>query len=763
MFSSLGIGPELLARAGVFRVTDQEARAYGFRFSPTARLDGLVFPYFDPVSGHRVTARLRRDYPETDSNGRSRGKYVTAYGDTQHLFFPPDCQALLEDTSVPVVFPEAEKSSLALVALSTRAKRPLLAVGTGGCWSWRGRIGMMTNAQGERIRETGPLPDLMRINWELDRVAIVAFDSNTATNPKVRHARWEFAEALAALGAKVFFGDIPDEGGANGPDDLVKIAGDEAILAILDSARPFALQAENDAEEALKKLSKLSSLEDRDAALALIAAVSNFPHQRVWAARAAKALGEGKDSVEREVGAQARAALEARDQAKTLVRQLRLSRVKVEPAALIAELEAFYTKRLQLPPGAETVLALFTMNTFVYEVFDTTPYLQIDSATGGCGKTTLLFHLEATSCRPYLGADPSEAALFRRIDRDRPTWLLDEAAVLHGHDPRAIAIRAVLDAGYREGATVSRCEGENNELRDFEVYCPKVFALVGSLRGTTLDRCILIHMMKAKGLSKTRRRVLKRLAAPLREKLEAYAAQYRSEIERLYDQEPDAGYWPELSGREEELWGPLLTHAKLAGQEVEKSALAVALSFSRRKAEVAVAEDHDFALAQELVEAVEELKSEMFSPSELVSTLAQMESWGAKLTACKSDQAKVCAIGIFLNRFRLASRKRDRGGTRYERRETLEVITRHIPDLNATNATPPANMLVAEVASPPGENAIRTNGDITEDREPVPVAANTDGVANPAGGNATGKSRINTGPVASRNSSLGDINGVLKF
>jgi len=62
------------------------------------------------------------------------------------------------------------------------------------------------------------------------------------------------------------------------------------------------------------------------------------------------------------------------------------------------ELEAFFHKRLALPDGATLVLALFTVNTYLFDVFDTTPYIQIDSAVGGCGKSTLLLHLEAT-CR----------------------------------------------------------------------------------------------------------------------------------------------------------------------------------------------------------------------------------------------------------------------------------------------------------------------------------------------------------------------------
>jgi hypothetical protein len=91
-----------------------------------------------------------------------------------------------------------------------------------------------------------------------------------------------------------------------------------------------------------------------------------------------------------------------------------------------------------------------------------------------------------------------------------------------------------------------------------------------------------------------------------------------------------------LGGREEELWGPLLIHAKLAGTEVEKRALAVELCFSRLKAEMAVTEDQDLALTEELLEALEELRGSRhgspgpvtFRPSELVASLAEKDNWG---------------------------------------------------------------------------------------------------------------------------------------
>jgi hypothetical protein len=157
-FSRLGIPADLIARACIERVTDHQAREK-FGVTGYGERAGIVFPYLDPLNGLRRTARLRRDHPEIE-DGKPKNKYISAYGDRRHLYFVPGCANLLSDTTVPIVLVEAEKSALALTAWAERTGRKILPVATGGCWGWRGRIGKIENAQGERIDEVGPLPDL---------------------------------------------------------------------------------------------------------------------------------------------------------------------------------------------------------------------------------------------------------------------------------------------------------------------------------------------------------------------------------------------------------------------------------------------------------------------------------------------------------------------------------------------------------------------------------------------------------------------------
>jgi hypothetical protein len=215
----------------------------------------------------------------------------------------------------------------------------------------------------------------------------------------------------------------------------------------------------------------------------------------------------------------------------------------------------------------------------------------------------------------------------------KPTVLLDEAEPLAGRGERAEYLRSIAQAGYKRGGTVLRCVGPTNELQEFEVFCPKVFAAIGGLKGALLSRCIVIHMEKAptgQVRKSCRQRQLRKDSARLKEVLEAYGEQSKDRLGRTYDEAPSAGYWPQLQDREAELWGPLLTHARLIDATLESRLLSVAVRFSHGKQEIE-AQDRNVALAIELLGALERLTGPRFVPGDLVCLLSESESWGGEI------------------------------------------------------------------------------------------------------------------------------------
>src|SRR6476469_9398208 len=76
LHAQLGIGPELLAEAGVRRVDDREARE---RLGGNHRgdLSGVLYPRRHPLNGHELGYRVRRDHPELET-GQRENKYLSS-------------------------------------------------------------------------------------------------------------------------------------------------------------------------------------------------------------------------------------------------------------------------------------------------------------------------------------------------------------------------------------------------------------------------------------------------------------------------------------------------------------------------------------------------------------------------------------------------------------------------------------------------------------------------------------------------------------
>ena len=159
---------------------------------------------------------------------------LAAYGDQRHLYLIPGYEERLENSQTIFLYVEAEKAALAIEAWAQRMKfgRPLLVFATGGCYGWLGQIGIGTTANGERKPERGPLPEVL---WaKAGRSTGVLFDSNATSNPDVRRGRKRLCKQLEKQGAQVSVFNLPEIKDVNGPDDFLKVAGDQALLDLLE-------------------------------------------------------------------------------------------------------------------------------------------------------------------------------------------------------------------------------------------------------------------------------------------------------------------------------------------------------------------------------------------------------------------------------------------------------------------------------------------------------------------------------------------------
>ncbi len=250
----------------------------------------------------------------------------------------------------------------------------------------------------------------------------------------------------------------------------------------------------------------------------------------------------------------------------------------VDGAATLAEVEAFICRYVVLPKPARLPVALWAIATHSFDLFDAFAYLSLSSPTPRCGKSRLLEILELLVARPWHGTAPTEAALFRFIESNQPTLLLDEVEALSKRkaSDRDSAVLAVLNAGYKRGQTVPRCVGNSHDLQNFRVYCPKAFACIGHLPPTLADRSIVIPMQRrAPGemVARFRFERARREAAPIRTAAEEAVKGLAEEIKKTYGELPELSF---LTDRDEEMFSPLFAVCAVLAtarvKELERSA-----------------------------------------------------------------------------------------------------------------------------------------------------------------------------------------------
>src|SRR5262249_24105326 len=271
------------------------------------------------------------------------------------------------------------------------------------------------------------------------------------------------------------------------------------------------------------------------------------------------------------------------------------------------------------------LLALYAAGTYVFQLFDSFPYINVKGEQGS-GKTKTIDILSAITFNAIQVIDPSPAVLFRIVHALRPTMLIDEAEKLHSDDAREI--RQIINAGYKRGATVPRCEGEGNELKFFEVYCPKVLAAIKPIGATTEDRSIQILMRRPEP-NDTRQNLSVNPSDEIWSKIRSgfYRApfDYRERIRKS-----STATLPEwLIARPRELWAPLLSIARVVDDEYGLGAYDDLLTLCREASAERGADFETDAIMTALEDLLADKAEINIHPVDLVETIEK--ETGAKV------------------------------------------------------------------------------------------------------------------------------------
>jgi hypothetical protein len=173
--------------------------------------------------------------------------------------------------------------------------------------------------------------------------------------------------------------------------------------------------------------------------------------------------------------------------------------VMAEPRTIEQLLDAvvvFIQRFVVISDHSARALALWVAHNWAFAAATVTPYQEAHSAEEESGKTRLMEVLGLLVPNPVLAVDITDSVLFRMIEAERPkpTLFLDEMdAIFNPNTAKSgskDSFRSLINAGYREGGKAYRSEGPNHDYRGFDVFCPKMFAGIGTLPRTTASRTV---------------------------------------------------------------------------------------------------------------------------------------------------------------------------------------------------------------------------------------------------------------------------------
>jgi putative DNA primase/helicase len=234
----------------------------------------------------------------------------------------------------------------------------------------------------------------------------------------------------------------------------------------------------------------------------------------------------------------------------------------VDGAALLDDLRKTFRKYIVLPPSADVAIPLWVLHAWTYDSCEISPILTLTSPTKRCGKTSAMILLLFLTPRSELAANVSTASIFRYIEAEHPTFLIDEGdSFLSANDE----MRGILNSGHtKAGATVIRVQEKDGELvtKRFSTWAPKAIALIKALPETLADRSVILRLMRKPKSAQVER--LRKRDSDEFKRLRSRAARWAADHGlKLIDADPPVP--ATLHDRACDNWRPLLAVADLAG------------------------------------------------------------------------------------------------------------------------------------------------------------------------------------------------------
>jgi hypothetical protein len=279
---------------------------------------------------------------------------------------------------------------------------------------------------------------------------------------------------------------------------ILQEAGVDGLIAFLDSTTPATLSLRGEIE-------RLARLSDFDYELEREAAVKDL------AARGFKVRISFLDKKVREARVQL-----AAEQEEPEFFDLGATQPwpeEVDGADLLDDLAEAIGDYVVISKEQLWCVALWVAFAHCFAAAACAPKLWINSAEKRSGKSRLLQVLRHLVTRPLSAEYISPSAIFRIIEAQRPTLLLDEIDTYFKDNE---AIRGIFNSGFdpQGGAIISVPSGDGWEAKRFSTWAPQAMAGLGEVADTVADRSFRIELER-KPRDKTVKRLRHRDVGPL--------------------------------------------------------------------------------------------------------------------------------------------------------------------------------------------------------------------------------------------------------
>lgn len=345
----------------------------------------------------------------------------------------------------------------------------------------------------------------------------------------------------------------------------------------------------------------------------------------------------------------------------------------VDGCELLDEIKATISQYIIADEQTIIASTLWATFTWFIDVVNYAPIANITAPEKRCGKSKLLGVLKRLSYKALSTANISAPALFRLIEKDKPTLLIDEVdSFLALHDD----MRGIINASFtRESAFVIRCAGEDLEPTPFNVWGAKALCGIGKIADTLQDRSIILRLRRKYSGENIQDvdRSNKEHWATLRAKLARFAQDNQQKV-LLSNPAPI----PQLNDRANDCWLPLLQIAAIAGGHWLTTAIRTAITING-------AEEEPESIRVELLRDIQTIfttkKVERLFSHDLVTALnedneANWVTWNKGRGITARNLAKILKeFNITSNTIRIGVTERAKG---YTKDQFSDAFTRYL-------------------------------------------------------------------------------------